>query len=137
MSTSCRTASSAALIAMQGPKEATRKQSQSLKKSAPESPGRKPRVGAFNKANAAAEAEARGPKKLSQVKVDPNIAKSLGVPSRGTSPAPTNTSAASQNQDASAVLDLFADSQPSAPDAAGGTPVRSPMVWSTAARLWG
>ena len=96
---------------MQDSKAATKKRIESLKKVESGSPGRKPRAGAFKQANAAAEAEARAPKKLSQIKVDPSIAKSLGVPSRGPSPAPSAASAApSRSQTPSEMLDLFGDS---------------------------
>lgn len=94
---------------MQDSKQATQKRMESLKKAEPGSPSRKPRAGALKQA--AAEAEARGPKKLSQIKVDPSIAKSLGVPSRGPSPAPSAASAApSKGQNPTEMLDLFGDS---------------------------
>ncbi len=99
------------VLLTQDSKQATRKRIESLKKEHPGSPGRKPRAGPFKQSNAAAEAEARGPKKLSQIKVDPSIAKSLGVPSRGSSPAPSAASAAaSKSQNPSDMLDLFGDS---------------------------
>ena len=96
---------------MQDSKAATKKRIETLKKAEPGSPGRKPRAGPFKQANAAAEAEARAPKKLSQIKVDPSIAKSLGVPSRGSSPAPSAASAApSRSQTPTEMLDLLGDS---------------------------
>ena len=104
---------------LQDSKQATQKRIESLKKADTSSPRRKPRAGALKPPGG--EADARVPKKLSQVKVDPSIAKSLGGPSRGPSPAPSAASGPSQKQPTADVLDLFSDSDPAAPSAQPAT----------------
>lgn len=94
----------------QDTKEATRKRIESLKADAPGAArARSSPLKGGRAASAGPEAEARGPKRLSQIKVDPSIAKSIGglkIPASSVQPK------AAQSQSTPAILDLFGDSEP-------------------------
>jgi hypothetical protein len=104
----------------QDTKEATRKRIESLKASkgadAPAGRARSSPLKGGRAAGGGGDGEVRGPKRLSQVKVDPSIAKSLGMPARAASAGQPKTA----DTAAAPILDLFGDSQPqvSAPPAA-------------------
>ena len=127
---------------MQDSKQATRKRIESLKKSSDDSPGRKARASPFkaSKPPGAVEAEQKAPKKLSQIKVDPSIAKSLAGLSRGPSPAPgpTSSAVASQTPAATDMLDLLGNEAPATdpkPTATNVFPHPPPLSYSPSPAL--
>ncbi len=99
------------MVSVQDTKEATRKRIESLKAESPGQRARSSPLKGGRAAGAGTEAEVRGPKRLSQIKVDPSIAKSLLVPTPAAPPSQPKPAEASS---AAPILDLFGDSQPQA-----------------------